>query len=92
VSAIFVGTAEDVVGKDESYLRWTVSAQIRSSPAIRHSRHGQSGNLDPESKTWIIDTARRFYQHRARDFPEMAPIGELRVQSIARNAGCAQRI
>lgn len=29
----------------------------------------QSGNLDPETKTWIIDTARRFYQDRSRDFP-----------------------
>jgi hypothetical protein len=29
----------------------------------------QSGNLDPEIKTWIIDTARRFYQDRSRDFP-----------------------
>jgi hypothetical protein len=28
-----------------------------------------SGNLDPETKTWIIDTARRFYQDRSRDFP-----------------------
>ncbi len=52
----------------------------------------QSGNLDPESKTWIIDTARRFYQDRSRDFPDMPPIGELRVQSIARIAGCAPRI
>ena len=39
----------------------------------------QSGNLDPESKTWIIETARRFYQDRSRDFPDMPPIGELRV-------------
>jgi hypothetical protein len=29
----------------------------------------QSGSLDPETKTWIVDTARRFYQDRSRDFP-----------------------
>ena len=28
----------------------------------------QSDALDPELKTWIIDTARRFYQDRSRDF------------------------
>ena len=28
----------------------------------------QSGGLDPELKTWIVDTARRFYQDRSRDF------------------------
>ena len=28
----------------------------------------QSGSLDPELKTWIVDTARRFYQDRSRDF------------------------
>jgi hypothetical protein len=29
----------------------------------------QSGSLDPEIKTWIVDTARRFYQDRSKDFP-----------------------
>jgi hypothetical protein len=29
----------------------------------------QSGGLDPELKTWIVDTARRFYQDRSSDFP-----------------------
>jgi hypothetical protein len=29
----------------------------------------QSGRLDPETKTWIVDAARRFYQDRSRDFP-----------------------
>jgi hypothetical protein len=29
----------------------------------------QSGNLDPETRTWIVDTARRFYLDRSRDFP-----------------------
>jgi hypothetical protein len=29
----------------------------------------QSGNLDPETKVWILDAARRFYQDRSRDFP-----------------------
>jgi hypothetical protein len=29
----------------------------------------QSDSLDPELKTWIVDTARRFYQDRSRDFP-----------------------
>jgi hypothetical protein len=29
----------------------------------------QSGSLDPELKDWIVDTARRFYQDRSRDFP-----------------------
>jgi hypothetical protein len=29
----------------------------------------QSGRLDPELKSWIVDTARRFYQDRSRDFP-----------------------
>jgi hypothetical protein len=43
----------------------------------------QSGNLDPESKTWIIDTARRFYQDRSRDFPNMPPIGGI-ARSINR--------
>ena len=28
----------------------------------------QSGALDPELETWIVDTARRFYQDRSRDF------------------------
>ena len=28
----------------------------------------QSGSLDPELETWIVDTARRFYQDRSRDF------------------------
>jgi hypothetical protein len=30
----------------------------------------QSGGLDPEIKTWIVDTARRFYRDRSRDFPD----------------------
>jgi hypothetical protein len=29
----------------------------------------QSGGLDPELKRWIVDTARRFYQDRSREFP-----------------------
>jgi len=29
----------------------------------------QSGSLDPELKTWIVDTARRFYRDRSRNFP-----------------------
>jgi hypothetical protein len=29
----------------------------------------QSGTLDPETRSWIVDTARRFYQDRSRDFP-----------------------
>ena len=29
----------------------------------------QSGSLDPELETWIVDTARRFYRDRSRDFP-----------------------
>jgi hypothetical protein len=29
----------------------------------------QSGAIDPELRTWIVDTARRFYQDRSRDFP-----------------------
>jgi hypothetical protein len=29
----------------------------------------RSGTLDPELKIWIVDTARRFYQDRSRDFP-----------------------
>jgi hypothetical protein len=29
----------------------------------------QSGAIDPELKSWIVDTARRFYQDRSRDFP-----------------------
>jgi hypothetical protein len=29
----------------------------------------QSGNLDPETKTWIVDTARRFYRDRSRGLP-----------------------
>ncbi len=29
----------------------------------------RSGGLDPELKTWIVDTARRFYQDRSRAFP-----------------------
>ena len=29
----------------------------------------QGGNLDPETTSWIIDTARRFYQDRSKDFP-----------------------
>ncbi len=28
----------------------------------------QSGGLDPELRSWIVDTARRFYQDRSRDF------------------------
>jgi hypothetical protein len=30
----------------------------------------QSGVLDPELKDWIVDTARRFYEDRSRDFPD----------------------
>jgi hypothetical protein len=29
----------------------------------------QNGALDPELKLWIVDTARRFYQDRSKDFP-----------------------
>ena len=29
----------------------------------------RSDGLDPELKAWIVDTARRFYQDRSRDFP-----------------------
>jgi hypothetical protein len=28
----------------------------------------QSGGLDPELRSWIVDTARRFYQDRSRGF------------------------
>jgi hypothetical protein len=30
----------------------------------------QSGSLDPELRDWIVDTARRFYEDRSRDFPD----------------------
>ena len=30
----------------------------------------QSGGLDPEIRTWIVDAARRFYRDRSRDFPD----------------------
>jgi len=29
----------------------------------------QSGTLDPETKGWIVDTARRFYEERSRGLP-----------------------
>ena len=29
----------------------------------------QGGNLDPETKTWIVDAARRFYQERSQGLP-----------------------
>ena len=29
----------------------------------------QSGALDPELRSWIVDTARRFYRDRSKDFP-----------------------
>jgi hypothetical protein len=29
----------------------------------------QSGSLDPETRTWIVDTARRFYQDRSQRLP-----------------------
>jgi hypothetical protein len=29
----------------------------------------QSGAVDPELKAWIVDTARRFYRDRSKDFP-----------------------
>jgi hypothetical protein len=45
----------------------------------------QSGNLDPETKTWIVDAARRFYQDRSRDFPAnmRAACADLRCASEA---------
>jgi hypothetical protein len=30
----------------------------------------QSGGLDPETRTWIVDAARRFYLDRSRAFPD----------------------
>ena len=41
----------------------------------------QSGGLDPELKTWIVDTARRFYQDRSKDFP-------LRMRAACAQLGC----
>jgi hypothetical protein len=29
----------------------------------------QNGNLDPETRAWIVDTARRFYEERSRGLP-----------------------
>ena len=41
----------------------------------------QSGTLDPELKTWIVDTARRFYQDRSRDF-------EAKMRDACAELGC----
>jgi hypothetical protein len=80
-----------LIATGASALAFATSAQAGApfSCDPTFEARAQSGNLDPESKTWIIDTAR--YQHRSRDFPDMPPIGELCVQSIARIAGCAPR-
>jgi hypothetical protein len=48
----------------------------------------QSGNLDPESKTWIIDTARRFYQDRSCDFPDMPPIANRGIARSINHKNC----
>ncbi|HWF93473.1 MAG TPA: hypothetical protein VG291_00775 [Xanthobacteraceae bacterium] len=41
----------------------------------------QSGGIDPELKTWIVDTARRFYQDRSRDF-------EAKMRDACAQLGC----
>ena len=83
-----------LIATGASALAFATSAQAGApfSCDPTFEARAQSGNLDPEIKTWTTDTARRFYQDRSRDFPDMSPIGELRVQSIARIAGCAPRI
>jgi len=40
-----------------------------------------SGSLDPELKSWIVDTARRFYQDRSRDF-------EAKMRDACAQLGC----
>jgi hypothetical protein len=85
-----------LIATGASALAFASSAQAGApfscDPTFEPRARAPSGDLDHESKTWIIDTARRFYQDRSRDFPDMPPIGELRVQSIAGIAGCAPRI
>ncbi len=41
----------------------------------------QNGGLDPELKTWIVDTARRFYQDRSRYF-------EAQMRDACAQLGC----
>jgi hypothetical protein len=83
-----------LIATGASALAFATSAQAGApfSCDPTFEARAQSGNLDPESKTWIIDAARRFYQDRSSDFPDMPPTGELRVRSIARIASCAPRI
>jgi len=60
-----------LIATSAAALAFAASAQAGApfscDPAFE--ARAQSGNLDPETKTWIIDTARRFYQDRSRDFP-----------------------
>ena len=64
-------TSALLIATGAAALAFATSAQAGAAfscdPAFE--ARAQSGGLDPELKTWIVDTARRFYQDRSRDFP-----------------------
>jgi len=67
-------TSASMIAMAAATLAFTTSAEgggaFSCDPAFE--ARAQSGTLDPEVKTWIVDTARRFYQDRSRDFaPKM---------------------
>jgi hypothetical protein len=59
-----------VIATGAAALAFTTSAEGGApfSCDATFEASARSGTLDPELKTWIVDTARRFYQDRSRDF------------------------